>query len=394
MTLTRPAGSLVGLDRFASPADFPDSPYAQALRQPVLLGLFLPIQAGGWSASTLPRTTDWRWPYNRDLVLKAESLGFDLVFALSQWLPKGGYGGVFDGHALDSFQTMAALTAVTQRILLVSTIHVLYGPLHPLHLAKWGATLDHISGGRWGINVVTGHRAVEHEAFGWDRIEHDRRYALTAEFIEVLQRLWTGDEPFSFAGESSWRLNNAFVTPKPVYGRPLLVNATGSDTGISFAARYSDVVFITSPGASDFASAIELLPAHAARVKQAAREQGREIRTLLNPMVVSRETEQETRAYYDAIVAHQDVRTPDGFHTLNSDAHAWRGRAGLDGANRRAIGGNIEVVGTPEQVVEQFVALKRAGIDGLQLSFFDFKPDLAFFGDRILPLMKQAGLRL
>ena len=92
MTLTRPAGSLVGLDRFASPADFPDSPYAQALRQPVLLGLFLPIQAGGWSASTLPRTTDWRWPYNRDLVLKAESLGFDLVFALSQWLPKGGYG--------------------------------------------------------------------------------------------------------------------------------------------------------------------------------------------------------------------------------------------------------------------------------------------------------------
>lgn len=45
-------------------------------------------------------------------------------------------------------------------------------------------------------------------------------------------------------------------------------------------------------------------------------------------------------------------------------------------------------------MVEQFVALKRAGIDGLQLSFFDFKPDLAFFGDRILPLMKQAGLRL
>ena len=140
------------------PADLPGSPFAQALRQPILLGLFLPIQAGGWSASTLERTTDWRWEYNRDLVLKAEALGFDLVFALSQWLPKGGYGGVFDGNALDSFQTTAALTSITRRILLISTIHVLYGPLHPLHLAKWGATLDHISGGRWGINVVTGHR--------------------------------------------------------------------------------------------------------------------------------------------------------------------------------------------------------------------------------------------
>ncbi|QEI07668.1 LLM class flavin-dependent oxidoreductase [Pigmentiphaga aceris] len=393
MSVIESAESSARLDHPVSPSDFPDSPYSQALKQPVLLGLFLPIQAGGWSASTLPRTTDWSWEYNRDLVLHAEALGFDLVFALSQWLPKGGYGGVFDGNALDSFQTTAALTSITKRILLVSTIHVLYGPMHPLHLAKWGATLDHISGGRWGINLVTGHRAVEHEAFGWNRIEHDKRYALADEFAQVLQRLWSDDEPYSFEGESSWKLKNAFVTPKPRYGRPLLVNATGSDAGIAFAARHSDIVFITSPGASDFASAIQVLPAHAQRVKQAARDQGREIRTLLNPMVISRASEAETRDYYNAIVAHQDFRTPEGFQALDSDAHAWKGRAGIDPPSRRAIGGNIEVVGTPEQVVEQFIQLKRAGIDGLQLSFFDFKPDLEFFGEHILPLMKQAGLR-
>lgn len=394
MTLTHRPGSLVGRDRFPAPSDFPDSPYSQALKEPVLLGLFLPIQAGGWSASTLPRTTDWRFAYNRDLVLKAESLGFDLVFALSQWLPKGGYGGVFDGNALDSFMTTAALTTLTSRIHLVSTIHVLYGPLHPLHFAKWGATLDHISGGRWGINIVTGHRAVEHEMFGWPRIEHDHRYTLASEFIEVVQRLWSDEDNFSFEGISPWKMGGGFVTPKPRYGRPLLVNATGSDAGISFAARYSDLVFITSPGASDFKGAIEALPPHTACVKQAAREVGREVRTLLNPMIISRETEKETRAYYDAIVTHSDERTPQGFHSFESDAHAWRGRVGKDAPSRRAIGGNIEVVGTPEQVVEQFIQLKRAGVDGLQLSFFDFQPDLEFFGDRILPLMKQAGLRL
>ncbi|WP_205191718.1 LLM class flavin-dependent oxidoreductase, partial [Burkholderia sp. LMG 13014] len=226
-----------------SPADFPDSPVSRVLAQPLMLGLFLPIQAGGWSASTLPRTTDWTFDYNADLVARAETLGFDLVFALSQWLPKGGYGGVFDGHALDSFMTLAALTARTERIILVATSHVLYGPWHPLHFAKFTATLDHISRGRWGINVVTGHRAIEHEMFGWNRIEHDRRYDMAAEFLDAVQQLWAQPDNFSYTPAlSSWRLGGAFVTPKPCHGRPLLINATGSDAGIDFAARYSDIV--------------------------------------------------------------------------------------------------------------------------------------------------------
>src|SRR3712207_5784882 len=124
MILSHYPGSIVGCDRFPAPTDFPESPLCQALKQPVLLGLFLPIQAGGWSASTLPRTTDWSFEYNKALVLQAEALGFDLIFALSQWLPKGGYGGVFNGQALDSFVTTAALTSVTQKIMLISTIHV------------------------------------------------------------------------------------------------------------------------------------------------------------------------------------------------------------------------------------------------------------------------------
>ncbi|MEH2549834.1 FMNH2-dependent dimethyl sulfone monooxygenase [Bradyrhizobium sp. AZCC 2262] len=391
MTISHKPGSIVGSPVFPSPSSFSDSPLSRALRQPLLLGLFLPIQAGGWSASTLPRSTTWTFDYNRDLTLRAEALGFDLVFALSQWLPKGGYGGVFTGEALDSFITTASLAGLTSRIMLISTIHVLYGPIHPLHLAKYGATLDHISNGRWGINVVTGHRAVEHEAFGWNQIEHDRRYELAAEFIEVLQRLWSETENFSFKGESPWQLSNAFVTPKPRFGRPTLVNATGSDAGIAFAGRYSDIVFITSPGGSSFADAIEVLPPHAKRVKQAAIDVGREVRTLLNPMVVCRETERETWQYHDAIVDHLDPVASMQNHA--SDAHAWKGRVGIDAAKRRAIGGNIEVIGTPEQVVDQFVQLKKAGIDGLQLSFFDFQPDLEFFGRRVIPLMEQAGLR-
>jgi FMNH2-dependent dimethyl sulfone monooxygenase len=60
-----------------SPTDYPDSPLSQALKQPVLLGLFLPIHHGGWSASTLPRSTDWSFDYNAKLTQTAETLGFD-----------------------------------------------------------------------------------------------------------------------------------------------------------------------------------------------------------------------------------------------------------------------------------------------------------------------------
>lgn len=379
--------------RAAAPADFRDSPLSQALRQPLMLGLFLPIQAGGWSASTLPRTTDWTFDYNSALVRQAEDLGFDLVFGLSQWLPKGGYGGVLNGQALDSFISLAAMAAITQRIMLISTVHVLYGPWHPLHFAKFGATLDHIAKGRWGVNVVTGHRAVEHEMFGWSRIDHDRRYELAAEFLEVVQRLWSETEDFSYEGQR-WRLKDAFVTPKPAFGRPVIVNATGSDAGIDFAARFSDIVFMTSPTGSEIETALASLPAHVARIKAEARAKRREIRTLINPMVVCRETEAETRAYYQAIVDHADTSTsPRGFGRFDSDAHAWRGRATHDGPEHRAVGGNIQIVGTPEQVAAYILRLKQVGIDGIQLSFFDFQPDLAFFGERVLPLLKQSGLR-
>jgi len=377
----------------ASPADYPDSPVARALRQPLLLGLFLPIQAGGWSASQLARTTTWTFDYNLALVQRAEDFGFDLAFGLSQWLPKGGYGGVFNGEAIDSFTSLAAMTAATKSIVLVATTHVLYGPWHPLHFAKYCATLDHISKGRWGINVVTGHRAVEHEMFGWQRIEHDHRYAMAAEFLDAAKRLWAAEDNLSIAPAlSPWKLDGAFVTPKPRYGRPLLVNATGSDAGIDFAARHSDLIFITSPGGGAIADALASLPAHTARVKAAGAALGRSPRTLINPMIVCRDTEREAWEYHDAIVAQADPVA--SMQNFNSDAHAWRGRKDFGQDAARAVGGNIRLIGSPEQIVDQVIALKAAGVDGIQLSFFDFQPDLEHFGQRVLPLLKQAGLRL
>ncbi|TVY56805.1 Pyrimidine monooxygenase RutA [Lachnellula cervina] len=369
------------------PFDFQDSPLSRAAHQPLLLGVFLNLQDIRYSR--LPTSNSWTFDYNVKIVQTAEALGFDLAFTRAQWLPKGHY----DGEAsLEAFVALGAMAAVTNKIMLISTMHVLYGPLHPLHIAKYGATLDHIAKGRWGINMVTGHSAVSHEMFGRQRIEHDKRYEMAGELFDVVNSLWNETENLSYKGRvSPWQLENAWVTPKPLYGRPILVNATGSPAGIEFAARYSDLIFITSPGGAHIESALETLPAHIDTIRNAAKAVGRSVKTVINPIIISRDTPEEANAYAQSIVDNA-IKQPG--QKIDSDAHAWRGR--LDAKNKQGLGlgGNIEIIGSPEQVVEQLEALHRIGIDGVQLSFYDFAVDLEYFGRKILPLLKKAGLRV
>jgi len=377
----------------ASPLEFPDSPLSRIMKQPLLLGLFLPIQSGGWSPSSLPRSTSWDFDYNARLTQRAEALGFDLAFGLAQWLGKGGTGGAirFREQSLDPFITATSLAAITQRIILISTIHVLYGAWHPLYLAKFAATIDHISNGRWGLNVVTGFVPSEARMFGSEQIDHDKRYAMAEEFIDLMKALWGASENLSCDG-LHWRLIDAFVTPKPRFGRPLLVNATGSPAGIAYAAKQSDLVFITSPGGGYVDAAIAALPRHNEEIKAKAAALGREVRTIINPMIICRSTESEARAYYDSIVAAADIEAIQGFlgRRASGDAKGWKTDLGA----YRAVGGNMQIVGSPTQIVERFQQLKAAGCDGVQLTFFDFAKDLEFFGEQVIPLMREAGLRI
>src|SRR6516164_9875861 len=101
------------------PLGFPDSPLSRAVRQPMMLGLFLPTQTGGFSQSTYPRSTRWDFGYNKTLTLAAEAYGFDFVFGLQQWLPKGGFGGAahYRENFLDPFIATVALAPVTSRII-------------------------------------------------------------------------------------------------------------------------------------------------------------------------------------------------------------------------------------------------------------------------------------
>jgi FMNH2-dependent dimethyl sulfone monooxygenase len=380
------------LDVPAQPQDFPDSPLSRAFRQPLMLGVFLPLQTGGWSQSTLPRGTDWTFDYNLELTRRAEDLGFDIAFGLSQWLPKGGFGGEthYRENFLDPFVSAVALASATRSILLLGTIHVLYGPWHPLHLAKFLATADHISGGRFGANIVTGYADTEPAMFGTVRAEHDRRYAMADEFVAIAKDLWAGEDNLTFEGEQ-WSLRDAYVSPRPAFGRPVLVSAGGSPAGFAYAGRHSDIVFVSSPAGENFEDAVQALPEHVRQVKEAARAEGREVRVVINPTVVSRPTHAEAGAYYQAIRDHADLESIRAFETRHAggDSQSWQEHT----APGRAVGGHLHIVGSPEEVADQLARLHDTGIDGVQLTFYDYLPDLDQFGRDILPLLEKAGLR-
>ncbi len=376
-----------------SPLDVPESPLARAARQPMMLGLFLPTQTGGFSQSTLPRGTRWDFDYNKHLTLTAEAHGFDFVFGLQQWVGKGGFGGEmhYRENFLDPFISTVAIGAVTTKIITISTVHVLYGHWHPLHLARFAATADHISGGRFGLNIVTGYDAHEPLMFGMTRINHDERYERADEFASVMEDLWAGEDNLTYNGRF-YSLEGAYVSPRPQFGRPIMVSASASPAGFAYAAKHSDVVFTSSPAGAEFDRAIEALPAHVDGIRRAYAETGRDGKVIIFPLIVCKPTRAEALAYRDAIVEHVDYDSVMAYTARHSggDAHGWKQHVSAD----RVLGGHIQIVGGPHDVADAIERLKAAGFDGIQIGFYDYEPDLAFFAENVLPLLSERGLRV
>jgi FMNH2-dependent dimethyl sulfone monooxygenase len=359
------------------------------LDQPFLLGLFLPGLDGGWSITTASRGTNYSFPYNRECLRLAEAMGFDFSFQVGQWRP--GYGGQirYREKTLEPLTSTAAFAPVTERIMLISTVHILYG-VHPILVAKQGANIDHISNGRWGINIVAGFDELERKMFGMAPIDHPLRYAMADEFVTLMKRAWTEEKPFDFEGRF-YRSEGAFVAPKPVQQpHPLIVNAGMSPAGQDFAARHAAAMFVTNPveggpNPRDYPELKTLL----GNARETARRYGRELKFIINPHIICRPTEEAAWRHFRWIVDHADMEAVHNLTGHTSENPSWP-KWSLEHV---VAGGNILLVGSPEQIIDGLLRFRAVGCDGVQLTFFDYHPDLEQFGRDILPLMRQAGLR-
>src|SRR2546425_129933 len=171
-------------------------------------GYWLPV-FGGWLRNGPEEQMAASWDYVSRLARRSEQLGFDvtLIAELNLNDIKGP-----DAPCLDAWTTTAALAAVTERLELMVAVRPTFHP--PALCAKQAANIDHISGGRLTLNVVSSWWADEARQYGVEFDQHDARYGRTAEWLEVVSGMWA--EPrFSFSGKH-YRVENAILEPKPV----------------------------------------------------------------------------------------------------------------------------------------------------------------------------------
>ena len=236
------------------------------------IGVFVPIGNNGWLISTHAPQYMPTFELNKAIVQKAEHYHFD--FALSM-IKLRGFGGKteFWDHNLESFTLMAGLAAVTSKIQIYATAATLTLP--PAIVARMASTIDSISGGRFGVNLVTGWQKPEYDQMGmWPGDDYfASRYDYLTEYVQVLRDLWgTGRSDFPN------QINNVMVFPG-IFKGALAVRAREITEGMKIRAARALAALVTDEQLSaDYIlpSALDKSVADtvARAVAQEAREQG------------------------------------------------------------------------------------------------------------------------
>ncbi|HWM48695.1 MAG TPA: LLM class flavin-dependent oxidoreductase [Xanthobacteraceae bacterium] len=353
------------------------------------LGTFCTNLSGGCTMSAAEGMLDCDWDSTTELAQLADSMEFEALVPVGRWK---GFGGNtdFNGRGFECFTWAAGISALTSYSAVFATSHV--PTVHPLMVAKQGTTIDHISRGRFTLNVVTGWYAPEIEMFGAPLLDHDSRYDMAIEWLDIIKRLWTEDEEFDYVGRF-YALKRALARPKPVQRpHPVVMSAGASPRGREFAAKYADVGF-TNLDAYD----IDSLKARVDAFRKFAwDEHHRRIQVWTNSYIFQGETEKEARDYYNYCVFEKGD-WPGAENLIN-----------LLGINSQSIPapaltklkehfmagwGGYPLVGTKEQIVDGLITLAEAGFDGTLLSWPRYVAGMREFKDVTYPLVQQAGLR-
>ena len=261
------------------------------------IGVFLPNAKNGFALSSNAVAYTPSYDENLAITLLAEEVGIDYVFSMLKWR---GFGGVtqFWDAALDSFTLTTALAAVTKRVRLIATVNPLLS--HPAVMAKMSATLDSISHGRLGLNIITGATVGEYAQMGVvPRDYNDHRYDYAREWVQVLKRLWT-ESSVTHHGVY-FDLDDCVSEPAPVQNPgPFLVCAASSDEGLHFTAREANYCFVSRE------TRVECIR-ESLRAKEIATEENRSIKTAVPMAVVVRDTDADADAYYRFLVEGADI---------------------------------------------------------------------------------------
>lgn len=347
------------------------------------IGVFIPINNNGWLISEAAPQYMPSFELNKAVVQKAEGYGFE--FALSM-IKLHGFGGKteFWDHGLESFTLMAALASVTSRIRLFASTAVLTLP--PAIVARMAVTIQDVSKGRFGVNIVSGWHKTEYSQMGlWPGDEHfSKRYAYSTEYVKIMKELWETGES-SLKGDY-FTMDRCKLSPRPA--TPIkLVSAGQSDVGMGYTATYCDYGFVLGEGVNDPTKAAPV----AARLIKAAEKTGRDVGAYMLYMVIADETDEKAMATWLRYVEGADIGALEWLIGRASDD-----KTAAEGSTAKAISASPSpinfnmgtIVGsyaTCARLLDQ--AATMPGVKGLMLTFDDFLEGMDRFGQRIQPLM-------
>lgn len=354
----------------------------------VKLGVF-GINGNGAAFTFHPDRYQCSWESNVRLAKMAENLGFEGFVSAAHWKSFGG-DGHYSGDLMETFGWAGAVAAVTERIGIISTLHVTL--IHPVFAAKAEATVDLISNGRVGMNLVLGWYPPDMQLFGVELKQHDARFEVADEWMEIFDRAWAGRESFDFTGKH-FDLKGVFNQPRGVQTRPVLLNAGRSARGREFAAKHCDIAFVSAHN-----PAPDAIKKQVQDYRNDARTKfGKEIQIWMSAYVVLKDTVKEAQDYaYDYIVTQGDDAAVQNI--INNNAIDTKGMppeavAKLGYALKAGFAG-YPLVGDADHITELFKNLSDAGVDGFLLTWLDYEGGLARFGRELLPRLEKAGLRL
>jgi alkanesulfonate monooxygenase SsuD/methylene tetrahydromethanopterin reductase-like flavin-dependent oxidoreductase (luciferase family) len=355
------------------------------------LGTFQTNLDSGCVMSDLDGRLDISWPNTVALAKLAEEMEFEALVPVARWR---GFGGATNpqGPGFEAYTWAAGIAASTSKPGVFATSHITLN--HPILAAKQSAVIDHISGGRYALNVVTGWNQPEMDMFGLPMLGHAERYACAEEWLGIVKRLWTEDDAFDHEGKF-YKISKGYLQPKPIqHPHPAIMNAGASERGRHFAAKYCDLVYTVIR-----VGTLDECRAHVQAYHKLAREEyHREIRVWTHANIVQGETEREARDFYRYYVDEKGdwAAAKNMMETFALEINARAIPAERMRAYQEAFlagWGGFPLIGSKEQIVDGLAALSRTGIDGVLLVWPRYEAGMREFHDVTYPLLRQAGLR-
>jgi alkanesulfonate monooxygenase SsuD/methylene tetrahydromethanopterin reductase-like flavin-dependent oxidoreductase (luciferase family) len=313
------------------------------------------------------------------LARACECVALDLVLIGDGYAPSSEEGTRmgFQDPGMHALILAAPILMSTQHLGVISTLHTTF--FHPTHIARFGANMDWLSGGRWGWNIVNGYRDYEASLFGFEQLpDSASMYDAADEAIAVIDSLWDGTRRTEHSG-THYRVQGKMKGPYPSE-RPVFVCAAASERGRRFTAKHCEYLFASPAYLSDLPAIKGELARHAA---EANRARAPEVLVVVDLMI--RNEPGKAKALLEDLMASIEN---------NEAGKKWSGQIARLRNEQKAPFKFPCFVGTAAEVADQIIeANARWGLNGVLFRLPVWSAEEVLRLGEVFDILERAGIR-